>query len=247
MGIMLQRAVMLATASAAFGVLLAARPAVAQDEELDLGWYFTGDLSTVWAGGNSESFSLGVGSTLGHKWLRSELKFEGGSVFQQSSLTTRTAVGTSQEDFVLQEDKATEKTAEAYFLRGRYDYTISERFFVFGGSDWLRNRFSGIDSRLLFAAGVGNSWVDTERLRFKTDYSATYTLQEDVVTNPFIKSEFAGARLAYDFWWNLTSSTDFESRLISDLNLDNTDDIRLDFYNALPIAISSVLALKPAL
>ena len=35
--------------------------------------------------------------------------------------------------------------------------------------------------------------------------------------------------------------------LIADWNLDNTDDIRLDLTNALSIAISSALALKPSL
>ncbi|MEE8571862.1 MAG: DUF481 domain-containing protein, partial [Gemmatimonadota bacterium] len=71
--------------------------------------------------------------------------------------------------------------------------------------------------------------------------------EEEVVANPFNESNFPGVRLAYDLEWNLTQSTDFESTLISDFNLDNTDDIRLDWHNALPINISSVLAFKPSI
>jgi hypothetical protein len=67
------------------------------------------------------------------------------------------------------------------------------------------------------------------------------------VENPFAKTNFPGVRFAYDFWYNLTSSTDFESIFILDWNLDNTDDIRFDFYNALPIKISEVFTLKPSL
>ncbi len=221
-------------------------PGWAQEDEEELGLRFTAEFSTVWTAGNSESSTLGLASTIRYLWERSEAKLEGGAVRTESTLKSRAAVGTSTA-FEIQEDKVTEKTAEAYFLRGRYDYSISERFFVFSGADWLRNTFSGIDSRLLVAVGAGNAWVNSERMRFKTDYSATYTFQQDVVENPFVKSNFPGLRLAYDYWWKLTGSTEFESKLISDLNLDNTDDVRIDFTNALPVAISSKLALKPSL
>lgn len=226
-------------------VLALSTTARAQDEK-PLGLFFTTELSGVWTAGNSESNTVGLAFTLRNVWELSEVKLEGGAVRSESGITTRTAVGTS-DDFVLQEETKTEKTAENFYLRGRYDYQLSERFFTFGGADWLRNTFAGIDSRLLFAAGAGNTWADGERLRFKTDYSATYTFQEDVVENPFVKTNFPGLRVSYDLWWKLTASTDFESKLIADWNLDNTDDLRFDFTNALPISISAKLAFKPSL
>ena len=56
----------------------------------------------------------------------------------------------------MDEESFTEKTAEFYFARGRYDYDFTRRFYGFGGVDWLRNQFSGIDSRFLIAIGAGN-------------------------------------------------------------------------------------------
>jgi putative salt-induced outer membrane protein YdiY len=215
-------------------------------EEKKLGWFFEGKLAGLWAGGNSESFTIGLGATLKHIWTNSELRFDVGGLQTESSTTTRTAVGTT-DSFEVNEDKKTEKTAELIFVRGRYDYNFTEHFYAFGGLDWLRNRFAGINSRTLVAAGVGNKWVDNADVRFKTDYSFTYSFQNDVVENPFAKTNFPGVRFAYDFWYNLTSSTDFESIFILDWNLDNTDDIRFDFYNALPIKISEVFTLKPSL
>jgi putative salt-induced outer membrane protein YdiY len=217
----------------------------AQDEK-ELGWFLTGEVTGVWTSGNSESNTLGLAATLRRLWEKSELKFDGGAVRAESGTTTRTAVGTI-DDFVVEKETIRKKTAENYYLRGRYDYTLSERFFTFAGADWLRNTFAGIDSRLLFAAGAGNIWVDDDRLRFRTDYSATYTFQEDVIENPLIQTTFPGLRASYNLWWNLTSSTDFESTLIADWNLDNTEDLRFDFKNALPIAISEKLAFKPSL
>ncbi len=216
------------------------------DGEKKLGWFFEGKLAGLWSGGNSESFTLGLGATLKHIWTNSELRFDAGGLQTQSTLTTRTAVGTT-EDFHVNEESKTEETAELIFVRGRYDYNFTENFYALGGIDWLRNRFAGIDSRTLIAAGVGNKWVDNENIRFKTDYSFTYSFQSDVVENPFAKTNFPGVRFAYDFWYNLTASTDFESIFIADWNLDNTDDIRVDFYNALPIKISEIFTLKPSL
>ncbi|MFQ5890309.1 MAG: DUF481 domain-containing protein [Gemmatimonadota bacterium] len=201
----------------------------------------------MWTGGNSSSNTLGVGSTLRRTIERSEFRLAGGAIRTESSLTRRMAVGTSADDFVLQEETTTETTAESYYLRGRYDYTINERFFLFGGADWLRNTFAGINSRFLIAAGAGNSWIDNDRWRFRTDYGFTITFQNDVVENPFITTTFPGLRLSYDFRSRLTASTELTSVLITDWNLENTDDLRFDFTNALPIAISSIFTLKPSL
>jgi putative salt-induced outer membrane protein YdiY len=226
---------------------LIAPAAPAQDAERELGWAFEAELGALLTGGNQETYTLALDGKLEYVWPVSRFRFTGGGFTTESSLTTSVAIGTGQDDFELLEETNTEKTAEAYYSRARYDYNVSERFFLIGGTDWLRNTFAGIDSRFLLAAGAGNSWVDNGTIRFETDYAVTYTFEEEVVANPFTESKFAGLRLGYDLLWNLTASTDFESTLIGDWNLDNTDDIRLDWYNALPIDISSVLALKPSL
>ncbi|MEJ2105261.1 MAG: DUF481 domain-containing protein [Ignavibacteriaceae bacterium] len=204
-------------------------------------------MTGLWIGGNSESFTFGLGTTLKHIWTNSELRFDLGGTQTQSTLTTRTAIGPDKNNFRVDEQSNTEKTAELYFARGRYDYSFSEYFYALGGIDWLRNRFAGIDSRTLIGVGIGNKWVDYENVRFKTDYSFTYTFQKDVVENPITKTNFPGVRFSYDFWYNLTSSTDFESIFIADWNLDNTKDVRIDFTNSLPIQISEIFTLKPSL
>jgi putative salt-induced outer membrane protein YdiY len=145
------------------------------------------------------------------------------------------------------ENEVTEKTAEFYFATAKYDYQVHERFLVFGGLDWLRNTFSGIDSRFLIAAGAGNTWWDNDRTRFITDYSFTYTFQEDVVKNPLTESDFPGVRLGIEYWRQVTESTEFKTVFTGDLNLDNTDDVRIDTMFELPVSVSDQLALQPAL
>ncbi len=208
------------------------------------GWYLDAELALVATGGNSDTSTLGLGAKLRRLWTQSELTFTGGATQTESSLVTRSATGTTT-DFTVAEDKVTEKTAELYFLRGWYQYDFSPKFFAYTGADWMSNKFAGIDSRFLIALGAGNNWVKTETTQFKTFYSLTYTFQDDVVENPFVKTDFPGFRLGYDLKTKVSSSTDFESVLIADFNLDNSDDIRLDWFNALPVSISESLLLKP--
>ena len=224
-----------------------ASPATAQDDERELGWAFEVDLGALWTGGNQETSSLAFGATADYLWPKSQLKFTTGGFTSESSLTTSTAFGTGQDDFQLIDVTTSEKTAETFLAGLRYDYDVSEVFFVTGSSDWLRNPFAGIDDRFVFGAGAGNRWVDNGKFRFTTDYMATYTTETPVVPDPTRASDFAGLRLGYDFLWDATSSTNLESTMIADLNLDNTDDIRLDWYAGLPIDISSVLAFKPSI
>lgn len=206
----------------------------------------TAELTAVWVGGNSEASTFGAAGTSRFVWPASELKFEVGGIRTESVLKSRRAVGTPT-DYTLDETSDRERTAENYYARARLDRKISERFLIFSGVDWLRNTFAGIDSRILVAAGGGNTWLDTPATRLKTDYGLTYTFQNDVISNPFTSTNFPGIRAAYDFWQRVSATTEFTSGLVADLNLKNTDDVRFHFIAALPVAISAKLALKPSL
>ncbi|MEX2284830.1 MAG: DUF481 domain-containing protein [Gemmatimonadota bacterium] len=209
-------------------------------------WSYSAKLTAVWVGGNSESSTFGLGSTLRRQGEHAELKFEAGGIRTESSLKTRAAVG-STTSYRVTETETVRKTAESYFARTRHDRKLGSGMVVFAGADWLRNIFSGIDSRTLVALGAGRQWADRDDFKLKTDLGFTYTFQEDVVENPFVKSKFPGVRFSADLQRALTSTTKWESTLISDLNIDETDDLRADFTNAVSVSISTRLALKPSL
>lgn len=220
--------------------------AAAQDDEIPDGWSFKGELSSVWVAGNSRSFTFGAGAKLYNKWGRNLWRLEAGGIRTESTILTRRAVGSvTSYDVIVDEDK--QKTAESYYARTRYDRELSDHFYLFGGLDWMRNTFAGIDSRFLLVVGAGNTWVDNTRTRFKTDYAVTYTFQTDVIENPDVETNFPGLRAGWEFWRQLTTSTEFESLLTVDMNLSETEDLRFDFTNSLEVSISSALALKPSL
>lgn len=227
-------------------LLLSSVPTASAADSDPPGWYFDGDLGGVWTSGNSESSALGATADLRRLWPKFRLRLRGAASQTQTTTITRTATGT-REDFSVSEEKSTEKTSEFYNLTLDGRYTLSKYFFVLGGVDWLRNRPAGIDSRTLFAAGAGNTWRDTADSKLSTFYNFTWTFENDVVENPITKSDFPGLQAGYELEQKLTDTARLESDLVVDWNLDNTDDVRVDWLNALPVSLNSRLELKPGL
>ncbi|MDX1449974.1 MAG: DUF481 domain-containing protein, partial [Acidimicrobiia bacterium] len=148
-------------------------------------------------------------------------------------------------NFTVSETKTTDITAENYFARGRFDVTMSGDAYWFGGTGWTRNTFAGIENRVNFVSGLGNQWSDTDETKFRTDVGATYTIQDNVAAGP--TDRFAGLQFSAELEQVLTASTTYESKLVLDENLKNTDDLRGDFVNSLSVAMSERLALKTSL
>src|SRR5690606_5911077 len=220
----------------------------AQDAESpqEPAWTAAAELTGVWTAGNEESSTFGLNGTAQYRWPKSSLKLEGGGNRTDTIRITRQAVSTA-DAFDVVVDKDRQRTAESYYARTRYDRELGADLYAFGAVDWIRNTFAGISSRTVGAAGAGGLWVNSERTKIKTDAGLTYTIQEDVVENPDVSSNFAGVRAGLDLWQFVSSTAEFTSVVVADLNLDETDDIRIDWTSSLPVAISSRLALKPSL
>ena len=169
-----------------------------------------------------------------------------GGVRAEATTKTRTAIGTST-NFAIDEQSATALTAESYFLNGRYDRKFSDHFFWFVGTGWDRNRFAGVENRYVGVVGVGNVWIDKDRTKFRTDYSATYTDEKDVTENPNFKANFTGLRVSSSLLRKMGDNATWTDDLILDENLDDTSDYRANMTNSLAVAMSRRLALKVSL
>ena len=222
--------------------LLLSSELAAQDER-PLGWTDVAEVTFVLTAGNASASTLGLKNTAERLWDKTSVKFSGGAVRTESGITTRTAVGTV-DNFTVSEVTNSEVTAENYFVNGRLDRALSDASFLFGGADWNRNTFAGIQNRYGLVAGAGRSWIEKETSRFKTDLGMTYTLQDDVITNPDAEDSFLGIRGSYDFFHKLTETTDLTSGLVLDENLNATEDFRANWTNAIAVAMSERLALK---
>jgi len=244
-------------ALAAFAAALVAAPATAQQDAKpaetkavdakavkldDPGLYANADLSYVLTSGNSRSSSLGFKGDLTRRWTRQSLSFAVGGIRASSTATSaRYAVGAPGDFEVVIPDP--EATAEHYYARGRYDYKLSDRFFLTGGVGWERNRFSGIDSRWIGDAGIGYVLLSSDRTDFRGMGGLTYT-DEQYAAGPPDSDSFVGLRAGWDLRHQLLPTTTLLHTLILDEHLEETDDLRLDVSLGIQVAMSKKLALK---
>jgi putative salt-induced outer membrane protein YdiY len=205
------------------------------------GTYANADLSYVLTSGNSSSSTLGFKGDVAHRWVKQSIGFAAGGLRASSSPEAIYAVGTPG-DFEVQVP-ASEKTAENYYARGRYDYNLSDRVFYTLGAGWERNQFSGLQNRWVGDTGIGYIFLNTDRTSFRSALGITYT-NEDYTVDDGNDSSFVGARLGWDFKQKLFQNTTFIHTLIADESLEDTDDLRVDVQFGLQVAMTKKLGLK---
>lgn len=233
--------------SSTFCLFLTSLPALSQEPappEKKLGWQDKAELALVLTAGNSETSTFGFRNTLSRIWTDAELHIDVAGLRTETATVTATPIGTSADDFVIEEDSSSELTAENYLARAKYDRTLRPRLFVFGTGGWDRNAFAGIENRYNAAGGVGNIWYDRESFRLRTDYGISVTHQIPTVGS---EATFAGLRLSLDLMRKLVASTTLTHLTIAEENLDETDDFRLDSLTALAVAMTDRLALQLSL
>jgi putative salt-induced outer membrane protein YdiY len=208
----------------------------------DAGLYASADLSYVLTAGNSRSTSLGFKGDVTRRWTKHALSFATGGIRASSTASAaRYAVGSPGDFEVVVPDPS--PTAERYYARGRWDYKLTDRFFLTTGGGWERNRFSGIDDRWLVDAGAGCVFVANDRTDFRGMAGLTYT-DERYTAGPPDSASFVGVRGGWDLKHQLLPTTTLVHSLIVDENLKETDDVRLDVSLGLQVAMSKKLALK---
>ena len=233
-----------ALAAALVATTLAAAPAPA--EEKKTGWFDKAEFSLVLTAGNTKTNTFGFKNTLKRVWEKSMFTIDLGGMRAQNETVDRYAVG-DQTNYDIQEIKDNKLVAESYYLTGRFDRKITDRFYWYAGAGWDRNRFAGIDNRYSVVGGVGNIWVDSEKVKFRTDYAVTGTKEKDVVPTPGFPETFVGARVSWDYMHKFGTTTTYNDKLFLDENLKETTDYRADWTNSLSVAMSTHLALKVSL
>jgi hypothetical protein len=221
-------------------------PAAGRVAAQDPGWKNTAEISYVVAAGNASTATLGFGDKLTRGWENSQFELRISGIRAESAIVTR-AVTAAGPPPVVGTTSRTTVTAENYGFSGRFNRKLSEYFFWYAGAGWKRNRFAGIRNQYSAAGGLGNTWFDTEETKFRTEYAATFTRQEDITGGPGGAVSFAGARISWNYQRRLTGNTRYGNDLLLDENLKDTQDFRADMLNSLQVAMSSRLALKVSL
>jgi uncharacterized protein DUF481 len=221
-----------------------------------LGWSNSTDLSIVVTAGNSGARTWGFSDDLQHVWKDARFKFEANVVRSDTSDDRFFLVAPGLEFPVggapvnpaasLVEPDPTVDVAN-YLLRGSYQRNITPRFFWNAGASWDRNDDAGILNRYIVHAGVGNTWVDTERRRFTTSYGISYTDREEEEPDPEKDRRFGGARLGWDYMERFNAGTTFDNKFASNVNFADASDYSIATTSALTVSMVSHISLKVSL
>ncbi len=207
-------------------------------------WKDSAELSIVQTGGNSESLTIGFKNLYEYKWDSALFTLKAGGIRAENTTFTRYVLETTGETV---EEEITEKTAENYYIDGKYDRKISDKFYWYAGSGWNRNEFAGIENRYFVSGGVGNIWLDAERRKFKTDYGLQYTKETPVFEPLGFDDTYGAARLSYNYFQKIFQASSFNQDFEWIANLEETSDFRASLLNSFATALNSYISLKISL
>jgi putative salt-induced outer membrane protein YdiY len=225
--------------AATLSIALSASTGRAQEgepAESERPWSNSADLSLVLTSGNSSVTTLSLTDKLTHRWSRSQV------VVEALALKTRTEerelinVGGRVE---VQERSRT--TAEEYSLGGRYRYRFYEGIFAFASLGWQRNELAGIENRYTVASGLGYQVIDTDRTKIAAEAGADWTREDPVDT---ATEGFVGAQIRALLERQLTGVAKIDSELELLENLEETDDLRINWLASVTASLSEVFAIK---
>lgn len=210
-------------------------------------WRNAAEFTFLLDGGNSAASTLGIRNTLRLTGAQGQLRLDATATRTDATRINRAAVGTSEDDFRLEENRDTERSAERYGLRGRYDRDLSQRTFAFTGLGWERNTFAGFNSRTVAVAGAGGQWEWDEDGEFRLGAGLTYTVQDDVTPDPDRDDGFAGLQVTLDLLEQPSEGTEVEVAWVFDGNAQEPSDLRGDLRQSVSATLTNRLALKTTL
>jgi putative salt-induced outer membrane protein YdiY len=229
----------IAPAGAALAMLLV--PASPGNAAVIPGWYSQTDLMFTLQRGNSETLNVGVNANITRQWLRTAWRTNGSFVRQDVNEPTRRAVAGVME----KGDRVTK--SEKLFVNSNFERRVTERFLWNAGGSAERDVFAGLKRRVLGQLGVGYLWLKPDNTgRFQAGVAGTYTSQDEVVDDPETENQFAGLRFSADGEARFGERKEhvYNSQLVVDENLQQTDDLRFNWQNSVSVAINQKLALK---
>jgi putative salt-induced outer membrane protein YdiY len=222
--------------------LLCLAPALQAAEQPGL--FAQGDLSLVQTSGNSTAGTVGFKGTLTKNWLRTSFVGTAGGVRTTTSKRTRTATGLDAASAIIGETSVSTTSAENLFAGLQARRRMTEQLSWMVAGDWLRDRISGIDYRLVESAGLGYDLSQREGLKLQATLAATLTQEGSVVEDPGAKKAYPGVRAAYDYEHQVTPSTKLIHDLVLDVPFTQTDNFLVAARAGVQVAMSKALSLK---
>jgi len=231
-------------------------PAQGASQAPKLGWGDAAELSVVVTHGNSETETFGFRNSLTWRSELSDLRLTMDAIHANSADDRFALLEPGLTFLPGEQPPAGSSTAvepeleldvERYFVEGRYDRKISTHLTWVGGGRWERNEDAGILNRYIAFAGIGHTWRDDERLKFKSTSALSGTFRQEEEEDPEKENSFLGIRLGWQYVQKFGPVATIENNFSSDFSTKDAGDYTLDMTTSLAVNMGKHLALKTSL
>lgn len=86
-------------------------------------------------------------------------------------------------------------TADNWFIKGQYDYFLSEKLYTYGNLRYEKDRIANLDARFTPGVGLGYQWVERTDLNIATEAGGNWVYEK--YTDPDETRTYMAGRLAY--------------------------------------------------
>lgn len=200
-----------------FTALLIACKVQAQDQKFQ----DEAELSYVETGGNSTVSTLAAKNELKHKFNE---KFDA---------AWKIAALNSKSDGI--------RNAENYSTEARINYSVNSRFYTSFIAGWLKNNYTGIDSRYYFGPAAGYRILLGPKHFFHTETGLDY-VSEDYRDNT--DNDYLRGRVFSQYEFRFNSKNKFSQTLEYLHDFEQSDNYNIISTSALTSALNSFMSLK---
>ncbi len=133
------------------------------------------------------------------------------------------------------------KTGEKWLAGVRGKRALTERFDLFAGVSYERDRFAGFDSRVVTEAGAQWHALTGPVHELAFDAGLTYTSVDPLLGS---RDGSVGGLAGLTYVWKITATTTLRERLLLYPNFEHTDDWRMRSETAVEASLAASWALR---
>lgn len=127
---------------------------------------------------------------------------------EEDRLTLNAAYNYSREKT---EDEGARVTMENWLVAGKYDYFLTEKWYVYGNAKVERDHIANLDLRVTPGAGAGYQWIESEKTNFNTEAGLTWVYER--YTDPDDTREHVAGRFAHHYDRQINENVKFVHNL----------------------------------
>ncbi|MBQ9431662.1 MAG: DUF481 domain-containing protein [Kiritimatiellae bacterium] len=146
--------------------------------------------------------------------------------------------------FARERDSTTHRddtSADNWFLKGQYDYFLSQKSYLYGSLKYEKDRIAHLDKRFTPGVGYGYQWIERADLNFNTEFGGSWIYEK--YNDPTETRKYMALRAAYHVDKTISDKVKVYHNLEYIPSLEYIDNMLINADAGLQASITARLAL----